>query len=144
MNKPQVLSSFLVGFLFAIGLAVAGMTQPEKIIGFLDVLSGEWDPSLAFVMMGAIPVHFISHWLLKGKASPLFDTQFHMPKNKEINKSLVIGGGLFGIGWGLGGFCPGPAIASLASGASGVLIFVVSMTVGMILFRFYQNILGAK
>ena len=143
LNNSQVVSSFLVGFVFAIGLAIAGMTQPEKIIGFLDVLSGQWDPSLAFVMLGAIPVHYVSHWLLKGRTSPLFDTQFHMPQKKELNKSLLIGGALFGVGWGLGGYCPGPALASVASGAFEVLVFVGSMTIGMFLFRFYQKTLGA-
>ena len=142
MNKPQVISSFLVGIIFAFGLALAGMTQPEKIIGFLDILSGAWDPTLGFVMMGAIPVHLISHRLLKGRPSPLFDTEFHLPKKTEINKSLVIGGALFGMGWGLGGYCPGPGLASIASLNSDVLIFVVSMTAGMMLFRIYQKVAG--
>lgn len=141
--KWQVVSSFFVGLIFALGLALSGMTQPQKVIGFLDILGG-WDPSLAFVMLGAIPVHYISHFLLKGRKSPLFDIQFHLPTRKDINPSLIIGSALFGIGWGIGGFCPGPGLTALGSGTKEALIFVASMTVGMLLYRVYQRLFGGK
>ena len=143
MNRAQVASSFLVGFIFALGLGLAGMTQPQKVIGFLDVM-GQWDPSLAFVMLGAIPVHYFSHLFLRGRKSPLFDMQFHMPTRKDITPSLIIGGALFGLGWGIGGFCPGPALTSVGSLKPSVLIFVLAMTAGMFLFRIYQDLFQKK
>ncbi|MCX7978818.1 MAG: YeeE/YedE family protein, partial [Bdellovibrionaceae bacterium] len=126
--------AFLVGFLFSIGLAVSGMTQPQKVIGFLD-LTGNWDPSLMFVMLGAIPVHFLSYLWIKGKPSPVFDTKWHYPTNKTIDKFLIGGSALFGVGWGLGGYCPGPALASVLTGKVNVLVFVLTMTLGMLVWR---------
>lgn len=125
--------SFIVGFLFAIGLAVSGMTQPQKIINFLN--PWEWDPSLLFVMLGAVGVHIVSYPLVRKRASPLLDTKWHISTRKDITLRLVIGSALFGVGWGLGGFCPGPAVTSLASGDLRVVFFVAAMLVGMFLFK---------
>jgi uncharacterized membrane protein YedE/YeeE len=133
MNK--LTTSLFSGFVFAIGLGVSGMTRPQRVIGFLDVF-GNWNPSLAFVMIGAIAVHSLSYFYIKNKTSPVLDPSFHVPKNnKSLDSKLLIGAATFGIGWGLGGFCPGPAITSLASGASSVVSFVLSMIVGIAIFK---------
>lgn len=128
------LASLVVGFVFAIGLGLSGMTQPQKVIGFLD-LFGQWDPSLIFVMVGAIIVHFVTYKLIRKKASPLLSTHWHVPTKKEITPALTIGAFIFGVGWGLGGFCPGPAVVSLASFDKMPVIFIVSMVLGMYLFK---------
>ncbi len=125
-------SALGAGMLFGVGLAIAGMTKPSKVVGFLD-LFGSWDPSLAFVMVGAITVHLIAHRLVLRRSSPLFDVKFHLPTRKDIDRRLVLGAAVFGVGWGLGGFCPGPGIVSAGSGALGALVFVVGMTIGMLI-----------
>ncbi|RAL23964.1 hypothetical protein DL240_07390 [Lujinxingia litoralis] len=121
----------LSGLLFAIGLGVSQMTRPEKVLGFLDVF-GNWDPSLAFVMGGAVLVYTISYPLISKRHRPLFAPRFYLPTRKDIDKRLVIGGALFGIGWGLGGFCPGPALTTASSGLTSALIFVPAMLVGIL------------
>ena len=118
------------GALFGVGLAVSGMTKPSKVVGFLDV-AGAWDPSLMFVMLGAIAVHFVAHRLVTKRPSPLFDTRFHLPTRKDIDARLVLGAALFGVGWALAGFCPGPALVTAASGATAAIVFVAGMTVGI-------------
>lgn len=125
--------SFAVGFIFAIGLAISGMTQPQKIIGFLNPF--EWDSSLLFVMIGAIGVHIVAYPLVRKRTSPLLDTKWHVPTRKDITARLVLGSTLFGIGWGLGGFCPGPGVTSIGSGDLQAFLFVGAMIVGMILFK---------
>ena len=127
-------AALVVGFVFAIGLGVSGMTQPQKVVGFLD-LFGNWDPSLVFVMMGAIAVHFVSYRLICRRSTPLLDTKWHVPTKTELTPALIVGAVLFGAGWGLAGFCPGPAVTSLASFEPRVFYFVISMLVGMYLFR---------
>lgn len=128
------LSSFTVGFIFAIGLAISGMTNPEKVIGFLNLFHN-WDPSLIFVMVGAIAIHFILYKLIRKRTTPLLSHHWHVPQKTKITKSLIAGSFLFGIGWGLAGFCPGPAIVSLASLKSAPIIFILSMMAGMFLFK---------
>jgi hypothetical protein len=120
-----VVTAFLCGLLFAAGLVVSGMTVPDKVVGFLD-LFGNWDPTLAFVMMGAIGTHLpLRRWLVsRGIADPA-------PPRNEINGRLLLGATLFGAGWGLSGFCPGPALVSAGTGAPSVLLFVAAMGVGM-------------
>lgn len=132
--KKQSYSAFFVGFLFAIGLGVGGMTQPQKIINFLDIF-GDWDPSLIFVMLGALLVHSIAYQWIKKRSSPLLDVKFHLPTSRKLTGSLIIGSAIFGIGWGLVGFCPGPALTSLLSGQTSPIFFVAAMIVGMWLAR---------
>ena len=131
MSKAN-LSAFIAGALFAVGLAVSGMTMPSKVVGFLD-LAGAWDASLMFVMMGAIAVHFVAHRLVRARPSPLFDAKFHLPTRKDVDPRLVGGAALFGVGWGLGGFCPGPGLVAASGGALAAIVFVVGMTLGMLL-----------
>jgi uncharacterized membrane protein YedE/YeeE len=127
------ITSFIVGFIFAVGLALAGMTQAQKIISFLN--PWEWDPSLMFVMVGAIGVHIITYPLIRKRATPFFDVKWHVPTRSDITPRLIVGSALFGIGWGVGGFCPGPAITSLTSGDLRSLYFVIAMLVGMFVYK---------
>jgi uncharacterized membrane protein YedE/YeeE len=132
------LASFVVGFIFALGLGLSGMTQPQKVVAFLDVF-GAWDPSLMFVMLGSIIVHFISYKLIRKRTSPLLSPDWHVPTKREITKPLVFGALMFGVGWGLAGYCPGPAVTSLSTFDSRTLIFVASMIVGMYIFKFVDK-----
>jgi uncharacterized membrane protein YedE/YeeE len=127
-----LLTSFFSGVVFALGLGVSGMTRPAKVIGFLDFF-GAWDASLAFVMLGAIAVYFVAYRSSRKMRSPLLAPDFALPKRSDLDAKLILGAAIFGAGWGLGGFCPGPALTSLASGALPVFVFVVAMAFGMYL-----------
>ncbi|MCU0688063.1 MAG: YeeE/YedE family protein [Polyangiaceae bacterium] len=126
------LSAALGGLLFGLGLGVAGMTRPEKVLGFLDV-AGAWDASLAFVMIGGIAVHATLYRLIRRRPSPLFDVRFHVPDRRDLDRPLLVGAALFGAGWGLAGYCPGPGLVSAAAGRPEALLFVAAMTFGMLL-----------
>ncbi|MBC7660740.1 MAG: YeeE/YedE family protein [Chitinophagaceae bacterium] len=127
-------AALVCGLIFALGLGISGMTQVGRVVGFLDVF-GAWQPALIFVMGGAIVVHFFAYrWIIR-QPSPLFDREWHVPTRKDITLPLVGGAFIFGLGWGLGGFCPGPALVSLASGQSRPVIFVGSMLLGMVIYR---------
>lgn len=137
MSKNNILhrvSEFLVGLLFGLGLILSGMTDPGKVTGFLD-LFGLWDPSLALVMGGAIAVGFFAFTLAKKRTINFLGGMLRLPTNAQIDKPLIIGSVLFGAGWGLAGFCPGPALVSMASGQPKALIFVVAMLIGMVGFE---------
>jgi len=131
-------ASFLCGIVFALGLGIAGMTQPSKVIGFLDI-AGAWDLSLALVMVGAIGVYFLAFRLAGKMRAPMLAPRFSIPKRNDLDGQLILGATIFGAGWGLGGFCPGPAITSLASGAPPVAIFVASMAAGIYLYSIVFN-----
>jgi len=133
------ISEFLVGLLFGLGLILSGMTDPGKVIGFLD-LAGLWDPSLALVMGGAIAVGFFAFAIAKKRTVNFLGGALHLPKSNQIDKPLVIGAVLFGAGWGLAGFCPGPGLVSLASGNAKGAFFVAFMLVGMQLFEIFNRI----
>jgi len=126
--------ALVAGGLFALGLVISGMTSPAKVTAFLDV-TGAWDPSLAFVMVAAIVVHTPLVRLVRGRRAPLFDTRFHWPTVRGIDPALLAGAAVFGVGWGLSGLCPGPALVSLGSGATPVLVFVGAMTAGLLVTR---------
>lgn len=128
------LSAALAGLLFGAGLVVSGMTRPEKVIGFLDVL-GRWDASLVFVMASAVVVHFAAFRWMRQRQAPLFDTTFHLPTRTRIDARLVAGAAVFGVGWGLAGLCPGPGLLSAAGGTFVAIAFVVGMTAGVFLER---------
>lgn len=132
--NPSVKSNllaYLTGLVFGVGLILAGMVDPSKVIGFLDLFGGAWDPSLAFVMMGAIAVHFVLFRVITRRASPLLDARFHLPTRTDLDAKLLGGAAIFGIGWGLGGFCPGPGLTSLGAGSVAALVFTVTMALGM-------------
>jgi uncharacterized protein len=134
-DKRAHIVAFFSGLLFAIGLGVAGMSNPYKVLNFLD-LFGDWDPSLALVMAGAILVYAPVYKRLKGKDAPKFAERFHWPTKQDIDVKLVVGSILFGIGWGTAGFCPGPAIVAVTSGKPSVLAFFAAMVLGMLGQRF--------
>ncbi len=140
---PVVFAAFFSGLVFAVGLAVGGMTDPMKVVSFLDV-TGAWDPSLAFVMGGAILVYAPIYHFVTKRPRPLLHHAFHLPTRKDIDARLVAGGILFGLGWGVGGFCPGPAVVSAASLRGDVLTFVASMFVGMAVVFFYDRARAAN
>ena len=126
----RIAASLAAGVVFGVGLVVSGMTDPAKVRNFLD-LAGLWDPSLAFVMGGAVVVAFIGYRLAFASGAPLFAERFSLPTSTQIDLRLVAGAALFGIGWGLAGFCPGPALASVYSGGASAWIFVAAMLTGM-------------
>ncbi len=128
----QLVTTLGSGFLFGAGLAIGGMTNPRKVIGFLDV-GGAWDPSLGLVMLGAVAVHFVAYRWIRGSAGPLFADEFLIPKLRRIDAKLVAGAAIFGAGWGLGGYCPGPSIVALGGGSRDALVFVVAMAIGWVL-----------
>ncbi len=134
----QNLSAFFCGLLFAVGLGISGMTQPQKITAFLD-LFGSWDASLLFVMAGAVLVYSVGYRLVIKRKNPLFSLSFLVPTNQVIDSSLLGGAVLFGMGWGLSGYCPGPALTSLTTLGSSPLIFGLSMLSGMFLFELFQR-----
>ena len=129
----KMIVTVISGVIFALGLGISGMTLPQKVIGFLDVTN--WDPSLAFVMVGAIAVHFVAYRFQNKMERPKLAESFEIPNRTDISPQLIFGAILFGAGWGLGGFCPGPALVSLTSLHTTVLVFVASMVAGMLLFH---------
>lgn len=128
---PQIAAALLCGTLFGFGLSLSGMLDPARVQGFLDPF-GAWDPSLIFVLGGAVAIAMAGMVLVRRMAHPVLADTFQIPTNRTIDRPLLVGSGLFGIGWGLGGFCPGPALSALSFGSSTVLIFVLAMLVGMI------------
>jgi uncharacterized membrane protein YedE/YeeE len=134
----QIVMALLSGLVFGLGLVLSGMTDPSKVLGFLD-LAGTWDPSLAFVMGGAIVVGFFAFRIAGGRTKALLGDPMRLPTATQIDRRLVMGGLAFGVGWGLAGFCPGPALASLGMGNGKALIFVVAMVAGMAVFELLER-----
>jgi uncharacterized membrane protein YedE/YeeE len=141
-NHLYRIAEFVVGLLFGLGLMLSGMTDPGKVIGFLD-LFGTWDPSLALVMGGAIMVGFFAFTVAKKRTATFLGGALRLPTNMDLDKKLVIGSLLFGAGWGLAGFCPGPALVSMADGQPKALVFVLAMLVGMLGFELMDRFVHA-
>jgi hypothetical protein len=132
------IASLFCGLIFGAGLLISGMVQPTKVLGFLDIF-GAWDPSLAVVMIAALAVSIPGFMLARRHARPFLATQSFWPTKIGLDRSLVIGSALFGVGWGLVGLCPGPALENLATLSPGVIAFVVAMSAGMVLHDFWQR-----
>lgn len=132
------LSAFLAGLVFGIGLIVSGMTDPSKIIGFLD-LAGRWDPSLAFVMAGAVAVAAGAFKAASRRSSSLLNVPMRLPVTKPVDRRLLLGSAAFGVGWGIAGFCPGPALVDAAAGMPQAWLFVAAMLAGMALYRVIER-----
>jgi len=130
----QRITEFVAGLLFGLGLLLSGMSDPGKVLGFLDLL-GSWDPSLALVMAGAILVGMLAFAVAKKRTTNFLGGALHLPKSNQIDRRLVIGGLLFGAGWGLAGFCPGPSLVSMFSGQPKAAVFVLAMVIGMLLYE---------
>lgn len=128
------LFAFIAGLTFGLGLILAGMANPAKVLGFLDV-AGTWDPSLAFVMAGAIMIGFVAFLIAKKRTQSFLGLPMQMPTNQLIDKKLVFGSALFGIGWGLAGICPGPGIVLLGAGETKGLVFVSALVLGVLIYR---------
>jgi uncharacterized membrane protein YedE/YeeE len=135
----HIIMALLVGLLFGVGLIISGMTDPGKVIGFLD-LAGNWDPSLGFVMGGAILVGLVAFRFASGRTRSLLGDVMRLPTASQIDRRLVLGGLAFGAGWGLAGYCPGPALASIASGGAKPLIFTAAMLAGMAIFAVLERV----
>jgi hypothetical protein len=136
MNKER-LSEFLVGLVFGIGLLASGMTDPGKVIGFLDIF-GAWDPSLAFVMGGAVAVGMIAFAIARKRTTAVLGGALRLPTARQIDRRLVAGSIVFGIGWGLAGFCPGPALVQFGAGQPKAIVFVLAMLAGMGLYEWLE------
>lgn len=138
-----ILIQFAIGVIFGIGLIVSGMSNPAKVLNFLDIggiPAGTWDASLAFVMAGAVAVTFVGFNRVLRRARPIFADRFYVPMRKDIDARILAGPAIFGIGWGLAGFCPGPALTALGFGSASAFIFVVAMCAGMVLARFVARL----
>lgn len=136
MNKN--VTGFLAGLLFGLGLTVSQMINPEKVIAFLNI-SGDWDPSLALVMAAAVLVNFVGFRLTMRRTQPVFADVFHLPSRKDLDGRLIAGAAIFGVGWGLGGYCPGPALAALSIGSWEPVVFILAMILGSLTYRFLEN-----
>jgi uncharacterized membrane protein YedE/YeeE len=132
------LAAWLAGLVFGIGLVVSGMANPAKVLGFLD-LAGAWDPSLALVMGGAVAVGMVAFFIARQRTVSLLGAEMRVPASRDIDRGLALGSLLFGVGWGIAGFCPGPALVALGMGSSKALIFVVAMLAGMALFELLER-----
>ena len=139
----QLMMAFLTGLVFGLGLILSGMTDPSKVIGFLD-LAGNWDPSLAFVMGGAILVGAIAYRFAEDRKTSFLGEAMRLPTARQIDRRLVLGGLAFGAGWGLAGYCPGPALVSVMQGGTKPLIFVLAMIAGMAVFEIQGRIAQAR
>ena len=134
----RIITSLIAGLVFGIGLIISGMTNPAKVLGFLD-LAGLWDPSLALVMGGAIAVGVVAFQIARKRSKSLLGDPMRLPSATQVDRRLLLGGLAFGAGWGLAGFCPGPALASLASGDAKPAIFTVAMLAGMVIYELVER-----
>jgi uncharacterized membrane protein YedE/YeeE len=138
----SVILQFAIGLLFGLGLVIAGMSNPAKVLNFLDLAAipaRTWDPSLAFVMAGAIAVTLVGFRLVFNRPQPIFGERFHLPVASELDVRIISGPAIFGVGWGLAGFCPGPAFTALGGGTTAALNFVAAMLTGMLAARWLAN-----
>lgn len=125
----QWAAALATGIIFGLGLSISEMINPARVIGFLDI-AGRWDPTLMFVMGGALAVTIPAFTLILRRSRPLLDGEFYLPMKRAVDRPLILGAAIFGIGWGLGGFCPGPALAALSTASSSVILFVLAMIAG--------------
>lgn len=136
--KTHFITAFITGLIFGLGLLISGMANPDKVLSFLD-LAGAWDPSLALVMLGAIAVAVVAFTFIKGRSQSLLGEPLRLPTKTALDSRLIVGSLGFGVGWGLAGFCPGPALVALAAGEAKAAVFVAAMLAGMGLFELLEN-----
>ena len=139
----KLLALYLVGLVFGLGISMSGMANPAKVINFFDV-AGTWDPSLIFVMGGALVVTFLGYRMVLKRPHPVFDGQFHLPTKTDLDARLIGGSAVFGVGWGIAGFCPGGALPALGTGNANVAIFVAALIAGMAAARYGRDLLDAR
>jgi hypothetical protein len=134
----RLLSAFAIGLIFGLGIAISGMINPAKVLNFFD-LAGTWDPSLAFVMAGALAVAIPGYRFVLGRPAPAFEDRFQLPDTRVIDRRLILGSATFGVGWGIAGFCPGGALPALGLGDPGVFLFISAVIGGLLLARLLQS-----
>jgi hypothetical protein len=134
----RIAAAYLIGLVFGVGIAISGMANPAKVLNFFDV-AGTWDPSLIFVMGGALVTTFIGYKLVFGRSAPVMEGRFHLPANRSIDLQLVGGSAVFGIGWGIAGFCPGGALPALGTGRWEVFVFTGALLAGVFVAKFIQS-----
>ena len=127
-------SALVTGLIFGLGLAISQMVSPRKVLDFLDV-TGSWDPSLLLVMGGAVAVAMLAFRFVIKRGQPLFESEFHLPRMTKVDRRVLVGSAIFGLGWGIGGYCPGPGVAALSAGSADALVFVAGMVLGSLLYR---------
>ena len=135
--------AYLSGLIFGVGISISGMANPAKVLNFFDI-AGTWDPSLAFVMGGALIVTFIGYRFVLKRPTPFMETGFQLPTRRDLDVPLIGGSTVFGVGWGIAGFCPGGAVPALGTGRSEVLIFVTALLAGIIAAKFLQSMLANR
>lgn len=136
--KLHTLSAFCAGLVFSLGLLLSGMANPEKVLGFLDI-AGNWDPSLALVMAGAIAIALPAFQIARRRTRALLGGEIQLPSRRELDRPLLLGSITFGVGWGLAGFCPGPALVATGAGYSGAIVFTLAMLAGILLHAWQQR-----
>ena len=134
----RFLSTYLIGLIFGVGISISGMANPAKVLNFFDV-AGTWDPSLIFVMGGALVTTFIGYKIVFGRSAPLYERGFSVPGNRRVDARLIGGSAVFGIGWGIAGFCPGGALPALGTGRWEVFAFTAALIAGIVLAKFIQS-----
>jgi uncharacterized membrane protein YedE/YeeE len=134
----RILSALAIGLIFGLGIALSGMINPAKVLNFFD-LAGTWDPSLAFVMGGALAVAIPGYWFVLRRPAPVMDRRFQLPDTRVIDRRLVLGSATFGVGWGIAGFCPGGALPALGTGRLDVVVFIASLILGLLIARVLQS-----
>lgn len=139
----KTIAGFFCGLLFGFGLVISGMSDPAKVLNFLD-LFGTWDPSLAFVMGGAVLVAFVGYRIVLNRPSPVLSEVFHLPTKQDVDSQMLTGAATFGVGWGLGGFCPGPAFTALPLMSTGILAFFPALLVGMWAAKLAPPLIAAR
>lgn len=139
----RLLSLYLTGLIFGVGISISGMSNPAKVINFFD-FAGTWDPSLIFVMVSALVITFIGYRLVFKQAAPVMEQRFNLPTNRKLDARLIGGSAVFGIGWGIAGFCPGGALPALGTGQSSVFIFVAAMLAGIVIAKTAINFLDSR
>lgn len=139
----RFLTSYLIGLIFGVGISISGMANPAKVLNFFD-FAGTWDPSLAFVMGGAVIVAFVGYRIVLRQDGPLFEDLFQVPSRRDLDMSLIGGSAVFGVGWGIAGFCPGGALPAIGTGRSEVLIFVAALLAGIFAAKFLQRMTTAR
>ena len=139
----RLVSTYLIGLIFGLGIAISGMANPAKVLNFFDI-AGTWDPSLAFVMGGAVVVAFIGYRIVLRRPAPILDAKFHLPDNPRIDARLLGGAALFGVGWGIAGFCPGGALPALGTGQIDVFVFVAALIAGIFAAKGLMSLTHAR
>ncbi|GKX35566.1 MAG: transporter [Rhizobiaceae bacterium MnEN-MB40S] len=139
----KLIATYLIGVVFGVGISISGMANPAKVLNFFDI-AGEWDPSLILVMGGALLTTYVGYKLVFGRNAPIYESHFYLPGSRNIDAKLIVGSAVFGIGWGISGFCPGGALPALGTGRWEVFVFTIALVAGIFLARFLSKFGASK